>query len=361
MPDSDKKNVVYLLGAGVTHSEKQLECKRRGVNIQSYGRRNENIGLLARDVSKRVVDRLLKKTPDLLSNHGITESLLCDSVWGGAPLDIELFISLLEAMKTEKSEDQAREVRKYFREDIYTNLKIGKKLIKPRLTPLLIKWHRHIPEEKLTGFLTLNYDSTLEESFKIVKQSFDYGFDINDNSSHSDNLEAPYVLKLHGSFDWSFTRTKNKIHVSSLIKNSDDAQWIPPRLNKEYLNYPYNIIHGRAYELLCQCDILRIIGCSLNQNDMGLISLLFKTQRPKRSTPYSIEIVGNPDRPKKLFDRLGMVLTFEDSFYYSYPPEDHTDNYFLDWLRYKILGTPNSTKDRLLKKLDEWREYEQQQ
>jgi hypothetical protein len=55
-------------------------------------------------------------------------------------------------------------------------------------------------------------------------------------------------------------------------------------VNKNYLAPPYNFIWGRAFELLVKCDILRIVGCSLSQNDTGLVDLLFKAhlERGKR-------------------------------------------------------------------------------
>ena len=65
---------------------------------------------------------------------------------------------------------------------------------------------------------------------------------------------------------------------------------VPLGINKNYLTPPYNFIWGRAYELLVRCDILRIIGCSLSQNDIGLIDLLFKAH-DKKSSPLEIQVI----------------------------------------------------------------------
>jgi hypothetical protein len=364
MSNTKPQKIVYLFGAGSTHAEKLLERKIRGTKLYKDGSIKD--GLLARDVSKRVIDKLLKDEPKILNDHGITESSLKFSPWGAPYLDIELFISLLEMIKTDKSEKEARVVRRYFREDITNNLFIGEKLIIPRLCSSLIEWHDlDESKEKLVGFLTLNYDSTLEESFKIKDKNIDYGFDvrIGKPSGPCDNPDKEYLLKLHGSFDWRFASNDNEIIISS-IRNPNEMQWIPPGLNKEYLNYPYNIIHGKAYELLRQCNILRVIGCSLSQNDLGLISLLFKTQKPKRSNPYSIEIIDGSDKPMESFKRLGMFLSFSESFYESYYVKDKqgnlinksTNNPFLDWLHYIIINTPNIdiSKTKYLKKVEKW-------
>jgi len=94
----------------------------------------------------------------------------------------------------------------------------------------------------------------------------------------SDSSNRTPLLKLHGSFNWKDILIYGKTTTIPII---------PLGINKNYLIPPYNFIWGRAYELLTECEILRIIGCSMNQNDIGLIDLLFKAHHQKRS---SIEI-----------------------------------------------------------------------
>ncbi len=51
---------------------------------------------------------------------------------------------------------------------------------------------------------------------------------------------------------------------------------IPLGSNKNYLHAPYTFIWNRALEVLIGFDTLRIVGCSLSQNDTHLVILLFK-------------------------------------------------------------------------------------
>ena len=343
-PKQQKQKIVYLLGAGATHAEKQLECKIQKAGLDKDGKLKN--GLLAEQISKRVIKQMLKSESETLAQYAITEASL-ENPQAKPSIDIELFISLLEQNKTEVSENHARIFRKYFKKDICRNLIVGRTEFQPRLLPALIEWHlKNKNEEKLLGFLSLNYDSIFEKSFELKKRRFDYGMDVGDKPlwpHESDKGHWP-LLKLHGSFDWFFDVNMDKILVRK-SGNINTMQWIPPRLNKEYLNYPYNIIHGKAYELLVQCDILRVIGCGLNQNDIGLISLLFKTQK-KGANPYSIDIIGSRPTRKNISERLGMLLTFAESFYenndWGKLGKPDTENPFLDWLYFKIKNAPKS-------------------
>jgi len=318
-------------------------------------------GLLARHISERVFNNLFRKKDGrhVLEGYGITKDSLRNNPLGEPEIDIELFISLLEANKAETTEDHARLFRKYFRKDICQNLLVGKNELRPRLCPALLEWHLKDKSEELIGFLSLNYDPVFEKSIKSTKQEFDYGIDVEEKSlcwPHKSGKRP--LLKLHGSFDWYMSAEMNKMKV---LKNgaAEAMQWIPPRLNKEYLNYPYNIIHGKAYELLVQCDILRVIGCGLNQNDIGLISLLFKTQH-KGSNPYLIEMIGSEEGLQGLIKRLGMLLTFSESFYrkdeWTKLQKQATKNPFLDWLYFKVKNSPKNIlrETKYLKHVEKW-------
>lgn len=363
MPDLKPKKIVYLLGAGTTHAEKQLECKVKKVGLDKDGKL-KNGGLLASHVSQRVIKRLINKKLEIAKCYGIGEFSLenPDQPEIKENADIELFISLIESLETNESEKHAKLLRKYFREDICNNLLTTKGNIQPRLHCSLIELHNLIKsikrEEQLLGFFTVNYDSVFEKSLKLTKSKLEYGFNIG-YLQQKYMFNTGYFLKLHGSFDWHFDPDSNKITISSLGR-SEEGQWIPPRLNKEYLNYPYNILHGKAYELLAQCDILRVIGCSLNQNDIGLISLLFKTQRLRRPNPYSIEIISTPNASNEIMNRLGILLSFDESFY---KKDDWTktgkdaENPFLDWLYYKVekISDKNLQKTTYLKRIKSWK------
>lgn len=364
MTDSDKKKIVYLFGAGATHAEKVLACKLKGIEVDEDGissKDGKSIGLLARHVSKRVVDQLLadKRNSKILLDRGINrDSLYNRGELGKEPyFDIELLISLLEAIKTEKSARHARILRRRFRQDILENIKLGK-TIEPKLYSALIEWHNYNTKEELIGFLTLNYDSMIEKSFELVEEKFDYGFEIDSVVELPHEVGKRYLLKLHGSFNWYFDSNKNKIKISDKHK-SDEMQWIPPGLNKDYLNYPYNMIHGKAYELLGRCQILRIVGCSLNQNDLGLISLLFRTQKSRQQNAYSIEIIDGPGKPQNFFQKLGMFLYFKNTFYESFFVKGSKfapKNSFLDWLYFNIVNISKSdiSDTKYLKHIEKW-------
>lgn len=359
MPDSKPQKIVYLFGAGATHAEKQLECKIKKKDLENNGEPKN--GLLAKHISERVIKKLLKKKEGVnaLKEHEITKDSLYNNPLGKPDIDIELFISLLEANNTETAENHARLLRKYFREDICQNLVIEKSEIPPRLCPALLEWHAKDKNEKLIGFLSLNYDSIFEKSSKLTKKEFDCGIDVEEKSLCWPHKSGKLpLLKLHGSFDWYLSSDMDKMCITKK-GTIEMMQWIPPRFNKEYLNYPYNIIHGKAYEILAQCDILRVIGCGLNQNDIGLISLLFETQH-KGSNPYRIDMVEKSDNEKGLYKRLGMLLTFNEFFYnkdeWKKLDKSPTNNPFLDWLYFKVKNAPGNYLhgSKYLKNVEKW-------
>ena len=109
------------------------------------------------------------------------------------------------------------------------------------------------------------------------------------------------VLKMHGSFGWS-----RNWPIETELRHGAGV-WIPPGIKKPKNDYPFNVIWGRAREML-DCDILRIIGCNLGPNDWDLVSLLFSTRHTHASAqPYAIEVIsgfGTVDRIRRLFPYL---------------------------------------------------------
>ena len=353
---SGPKNIVYLFGAGSTHAERLLECR---IQKTGYDKKTGelSVGLTAERVSEGVISLLLKKDPDLLNRYGIDEASM-NPPTGRRKVDVELFISMLETLRTNQSEKDASVLRKYFYSEINKRLFVDRTKLTPRLHAALVEWHKiNSLSEKLTACLTVNYDSMYEESCDLVKSHFDYGFNAKTLNTHYKKGES-YLLKLHGSFDWQLDSEAPMVAVSKAVP-ADSMLWIPPKLNKEYLGYPYNIIHGRAEEALRGCDILRVVGCSLSQNDLGLISLLFKTQKTGEKNKYVIEYIGSESGRNQLDERLGMLLSVDESFYqkadYLRLGKDPTNNYFLDWLYYL---TANSKKSKAgtkyLKNVKKW-------
>jgi hypothetical protein len=101
--------------------------------------------------------------------------------------------------------------------------------------------------------------------------------------------------------------------------------------------YPFNLLWGRAYELL-DCDILRVIGCKLSQNDWGLISLLFNTQL-EAGNAYQIELICSHESGEKIRERNGFLRNVKilgelENCQDLIDPEPL--NVFESWLRSKI-------------------------
>jgi hypothetical protein len=165
----------------------------------------------------------------------------------------------------------------------------------PRLLAALLDMHQvEDLNETLLGVITLNYEDFLDRAMQQVKGGVDYSIKINNSHSYlkSQNAAAP-LLKLHGSFNW-----KNEFPITLANDDkitSEDVLWIPPGVEKKQDRYPFNILWGRARELL-ECDILRIIGCSLSRNDWQLISLLHTTQQlTSHKKQYIIELIDYHD------------------------------------------------------------------
>lgn len=153
-------------------------------------------------------------------------------------------------------------------------------------------------DEELIGLLTLNYEDLIERSAQNIINGVNYIINIKTQNTNLqiDKNKIP-ILKLHGSFNW---KKEFPISVNDIIKNNEDVLWIPPGVEKERTEYPFNILWGKAQELL-DCDILRIIGCSLNRNDWHLVSLLYITQKLNTNKKeFIIELINSRDGCKRI-------------------------------------------------------------
>ena len=91
---------------------------------------------------------------------------------------------------------------------------------------------------------------------------------------------------------------------------------------------------------MLKCDILRVIGCSLNQNDWKVISLLFKTQSIRGDKCFDIELIQGQAAGEDTKKRLGYlrnvktIAELEGSFtdYFDQEP----GNPYAEWLRKTI-------------------------
>jgi hypothetical protein len=206
-------------------------------------------------------------------------------------------ITLFESSGTQIHQESARFLKAQFRTEIEQRLKKldkGGRFI-PKLCSALIDMH-HIAgfDEKLVGIMTLNYEDLVERAGEHVIGCVNCSLDLGDDCKTKIHYKKSglMVLKLHGSFNW---KNEFPISVHDHVRKNDDVYWIPPGVEKHPDDYPFNVIWGKAREML-DCDILRMVGCSLSRNDWHLASLLYETQKlNKNQKNYTIEIIDYPD------------------------------------------------------------------
>ena len=204
-------------------------------------------------------------------------------------VNIELLISLFEANQISDVDYKVNYLKKLVEKDIMEILSSEKKKFF-YLHKALFELHNLIKnKEQLTGIISLNYDDILDSaSEEICKRKPNYCF-ITDKGK-----DIP-LLKLHGSFNWT---------EISIFGKKKTIPIIPLGLNKNYLIPPYNSFWSHTLEVLVQCDKLRVIGCSLSQNDIGLIDLLFKAHL-ERSTHFVMEIIDMDGVGEKIKEVYG--------------------------------------------------------
>ena len=250
-----------------------------------------------------VSQELRHKVVDKYEKHAGISRLYHEVMAFEPSLDIEQLITFLEDSPSDDYREFADDLRNVFSSVLRGRLKeVEKESGSSRswLYAVLVDMHEvEGNDERLQGFLTLNYDVFLERAIvKELRREVDYGIA---RGGHYEAGHPVTVLKMHGSFGWSKSwPIKTELHHGS-------GFWIPPGIRKPKNDYPFNVIWGRARELL-DCDVLRIIGCNLGPNDWDLVSLLFSTRHGHASSPpYSIEVISGLDtveRIRKLFPYL---------------------------------------------------------
>jgi hypothetical protein len=317
-----KKKIVYLFGAGATHAELD--------NIDT-AQVEKGRGLLISDVSRRVIAKARL-------NSRYLEGIEMVSAPKGAP-NIELLISLIESSKIDDWEFRTQYLKKLVRHDIERIL--TKSRIRDfHLHKALLQLHqlkvvkRH---EELLALVSLNYDDVLDHAYKSVfRKDPDYCFTLEAPPSRLQNLP---LLKLHGSFNWS---------AQTIHGRKRAVEIIPFGANKNYLHVPYVFIWNRALEVLIECDKLRVIGCSLSQNDGHLVDLLFKAHL-ERGRPFDVEVIDMQRTGEQIrghygfFPNIKALTEIEGDLI----PNPDPDNPFKEWLKYKTIkmlgGSTNPT------------------
>jgi len=340
------KQVVYLLGAGATQAE---------VDYQG----GEKVNLLMRDLNglgEGICSRIIKKA----KKYKELKIKLGDK----NEIDIEKLVSLLANTGIEKYKEVAAEFRRLYYQVILESLAKVEVLEKPELAMGLLDMHRnkHFNEkvEKLSGIISLNHDNLFQVASKKIFGGINLGVEF-DSTSFKLEEKAPLVIKLYGSFNWKKALPIRVLELKlpsktkeDTSKSQEDILWIPPSILKESKDYPYNKLMGLAYEMLAsKCDILRIIGCSLSQNDWNVISLLFNAQYNQhlcRGNCFKIELIMNQKNGERIkkdcsyFQNIvpiGYLTDGDFDVYKTYedgnlPKGSELNNPFKYWLKTKV-------------------------
>ena len=281
--------VVYLFGAGASHGSAKWSGSSTGLLMAD----------LAEDISRRLHEFVKDEAEyqrDPLRRL-INDVLDTDS-------DVEQVITFLEESGTPDHNLLAARLRTIFRESLTKRLEdISEELsiVPANLYAALIDLHL-IPgfEEWLGGFLTLNYDRLIDHAIHSLHgKEIDYGIHVANSTGHGG--DSILLLKLHGSFDWCGGWP---INVLSDADAGNDPLWIPPGIQKAKAAYPFNLLWGKARELL-ECDVFRVVGCNLSANDWDLISMLFRTKHGHAANRvYEIEVIDTPRRAREMQRRF---------------------------------------------------------
>lgn len=279
--------VAYLLGAGASQGAIKYDGSLKDILLES----------ISEAIVKRIDENKINKLTEVRN----------DLVLGA---NLEHLVTLYEASGISKHRGIAKKLRELFRNEIEkiieelekTYQDLGKSFI-PTLLSCLIDMHSVTGlNEKLVLIMTTNYEDLIEKALEQVQDGIDYVIETisKDGRYHIKEGVIP-LLKLHGSFNW---RNKFPILIGSKIMGEENVLWIPPGIVKRKESYPFNLIWGKARELL-DCDILRIIGSSLSTNDWELLSLIYTTQnlRTDKKMPYSIEVIDVPQKCEELRKR----------------------------------------------------------
>ena len=326
MASEQKTKIAYLFGAGATHAE------LFALNPDLLPERD---GLLISHVSSRVIEKA-RADPDYVRN------LETVSATSGS-LNIELLISLIENSKIHDWASKTELLKGFVKDDIeaiLTPYRLGRFY----LHRALLQFHQHRAvrgKEEIVGFISLNYDDVLDRAYRQYYGDPNYCFTLDDTPSK----DIP-LLKLHGSFNWSTARMRGRRRTIDII---------PLGSTKSYIHAPYASIWNRASEVLIACDTLRVVGCSLSQNDLHLIDLLFKAHL-ERQDAFDIEIIAS--------ERTGVAIRNNYGFFPNIKtlveienvliPEADPPNAFKTWLKYKsidMLGQASVRRLNYLRKV----------
>ncbi len=253
-------NITYFIGSGLTNATASKSAYESelvmGVLFKDTVMNLRNDNDLAKDpISGPLINQLI-----ILSDKSTVPNL-------------EELIDLLESSGQESCIKLSQALSSSFANVL---IKHTKKLIKNGLSENMaeILLDLHCIEdnsEPLVGIITTNYDPFIEMAFESIGIDTDLAFE----TSNFGQGAIP-LLKIHGSIDWiQSVPIKRRKWVE--LGNSHIPSWIGPRRLKLGVLYPFNLIWGRARELLAKTDVIRIVGASLLPSDWHIAQLLFRT------------------------------------------------------------------------------------
>jgi len=279
MASMDSSKIAYLIGAGATKGELDLQGIEADPTMAGI---NRSIFSMS-DKTKGPYSKMVKKLR-------ISETQ-----------DVEFMMSLFEAVP-EKYRKEFSEVSKELRLLVrrYINSQILEKGVRARLSSTLLHLHKTYPDsmgktgEELLGVITTNYDSIWDMAFVQVHESLNCVLPFRSKEFEMKESTPP-LLKLHGSFNWKVLKAqKDTIQISSEFEakepQSHKPAWVPPSTYKNPAQGTFTPIWDKARELLVQCNVLRVIGSSLRTEDIALISLIFTSQM-RAKDPFTIEFI----------------------------------------------------------------------
>jgi hypothetical protein len=331
------KKIVYIVGAGAT----QAEATHAGHQVNLLMKNND----LGVGISEGTLNKAKKGKKRIREILAIEEET-----------DIEKLITLLAATGTIQNIEYAEILKRNYYQEIIERINDVGILYNPELAIALLQMHtnkKFSGIENLLAIISLNHDNLFQEASQTVHSCINLGFYFFSTEFKPGNYtQAPFLLQLHGSFSW---RRHKQIHIVKIKPKSEydpNMTWIPPSILKETKDYPFNKLTGLAYELLVDCDILRIVGCSLSQNDWNLISLIFSAQNAQyieSKVCFKIELImdiENFDNFKKEISYLRNIIPIsqlDDGDFSSYKTKkeervrpSELDNPFEFWLKTKV-------------------------
>ena len=289
-PRLPPSNVVYLIGSGLTNAT--AFRVKHGSEMVMNALFGEIVPKL-RDDDKIAKDPITGPLINRLSELSESQS---------AP-NLEELIDLLESSGREACIRMSEKLSSTFADVLLNHVKRLINDLPENLAEVLLDLHsRSDSPEKLVGIITTNYDTLIEIAIQSIGYYINYGFETRFNEGKSIVL-----LKLHGSIDWEQSVPIGLRELSD-IKTGEGRAWIGPRRLKVASQYPFDLIWGKARELLCKADTIRIIGCSLLPSDWHIAQLLFRTSiLDSQGRHRKIEIVNRGKECERIQNAYPML------------------------------------------------------